>query len=104
MSTFINSLKERNMTKSISINYQEADAPLLFGILKNNKFRQLTPKTVVFEPKDDEPVSDAEFIAEFKASIEEVRAHKRGEIILPTFEESMVQMRKELAEEGYDVL
>ena len=88
------------MTKSITIAYQEADAGRLFGILKKNKVRQITPHTAVFEPKDDEPLSDAEFVAEFKASIEEVKAHKRGEITLPTFAESMAQMRKELAEEG----
>lgn len=88
------------MTNSITINYNEADAPRLFGILNKKHFRQLSAKTVVFEPVP----TKAEFIAELKASVEWVNAHRRGEVEAPSFEASMALLKKELVEEGYEVL
>ena len=66
--------------------------------------RKKTNTAIVLEPKQDSVISKAEFLAEFKESIEWMNAHKRGEVEAPSFEESMAQMRKELVEEGYDVL
>jgi hypothetical protein len=89
------------MTKSITIQYAEADETVLMGIFKKFKVRTFQTPTI---PQLVETPTKAEFMAELKESIEQSNAHTRGAIELPSFEESIKSLRKELIEEGVDIL
>jgi hypothetical protein len=85
------------MTKSIMIDYKEADESVLMSIFKKFKVRTYKlPKTPQIE---DMPITKAEFLAELNESIEQSNAHARGAIELPSFEDSIKKIRKELIEE-----
>jgi hypothetical protein len=90
------------MTKSIVIDYQEADESVLMSIFK--KFKVRTYKLPTPTPLEETPLTKSEFMAELKESIEQSNAHARGAIKLPSFEDSIASIRKELIKEGVDIL
>jgi hypothetical protein len=90
------------MTKSIMIDYQEADESVLMSIFKKFKVRTYKPPTIA--QLEDTLLTKAEFMAELKESVEQSNAHARGAIELPSFEDSIKNIRKELIEEGVDIL
>lgn len=89
--------KYQKMTKSIIITYNEADESFLMTLFK--RFRIKIQETVSPIPDEDPAPEKQAFINDLKASILQVKAHQRGEIELPSFEESIKRIEKEIADE-----
>ena len=88
------------MTKTITISYNEADETLLLSFLKKLKAKTISPKAGSTITKELEPPpTKTEFLEDLRQSVADVDAHLRGEIELPGWEESLAQIKKELAEE-----
>lgn len=92
------------MTKSIIITYDESDESFLMTLF--NKFKIKTQPTTIVTTHADEGVvpSKEEFMNDLRQSVSEMKAHIRGEISLPTFEESMKRIEQELAQEEMTTL
>jgi hypothetical protein len=77
------------MTKSITITYKEADESVLMTI-----FRKFKIKTTAMVSNIEEPeVTKKEILNDLREAVEEMKAHKRGEIELPTWEDVLKAAR-----------
>lgn len=74
------------MTKSITITYNELDENVLMTF-----FKKLGIKTT---PSIEEPEqTKMDILNDLRESVEEMKAHKRGEIELPTWEDVLKAAR-----------
>ena len=87
------------MTKSIIITYNEADESFLMTLFKKFKIKIEEAVTPLPTPNQDSIPTKQEFLNDFKESILEMKAHQRGEIELPSFEESIKRIQQEIADE-----
>ncbi len=85
------------MTKSIIITYNEADESLLMSLFKRFKIKtKPAVKPASAPPNDDDRIrTKEEFMADLRESIEEVKAHLRGEIELPTMEDLWAELEED---------
>lgn len=87
------------MTKSIIITYDESDESFLMTLFKRFKIKTQPTENITPHIDEDLPPAKEEFMDDLRQSVLEMKAHIRGEISLPTFEESMKRIEQELAQE-----
>ena len=76
------------ITKNISISYDGADESFIEAFFKKMKIK-VKPITKV---EDDSILSVEEFKTNFRRSVSQMKAHQRGELVLPTWEEMMSEI------------
>ncbi len=92
------------MTKSIIITYDESDESFLMTLFNRFKIKTKPAENVTTHIDEDLPLSKEEFMNDLRQSVLEMKAHIRGEISLPTFEDSMKRIEQELAQEEITTL
>ena len=76
------------ITKYVSLSFDEADESFIEVFFKKMKIKVKPIKVI----DDDVPLTVEEFKESFRRSISQMKAHQRGELVLPTWEEMMSEI------------
>lgn len=87
------------MTKSLIITFDETDESFLMILFNKFKIKTQIAVSPVPQLEEDLPQTKEAFLNDLRESVAEMKAHQRGEIQLPSFEDSIKRIEQELAQE-----